>query len=261
MNEHFVQALTARAVRKAAFVITPSYEIANRLAEWGGRVEMAIPLLKIAGVIGEPRASCRMLDGQLRILYVGELRGPKGVDVLLDAFTELTGSLGEVGKGAHLTLVGDGEMKLRVSEIVRERGLEASVAIRGHIADAQRLAEEYLAADIFVLPSRSEGFPRVLYEAMAAGLPVVATRVGGIPTLLRDGVDALLVAVGEPGAIAEAVYRLATDQELYSRISLNGLAVFRQRVVERSAMGRSLANQVAELFDLADGCGLSPDSV
>jgi glycosyltransferase involved in cell wall biosynthesis len=67
------------------------------------------------------------------------------------------------------------------------------------------------AFDVFCLPSRHEGLPVALMEALALGLPVVATRVGGVAELVTDGVDAVLVPAGEPDALADALVALAQD--------------------------------------------------
>jgi glycosyltransferase involved in cell wall biosynthesis len=76
------------------------------------------------------------------------------------------------------------------------------------------------AADILVLPSLSEGRPNVVLEAHACGLPVVATNVGGTPELLEDGVNGLLVPVGDSDALAGALRRLATDHDLRLRLGV-----------------------------------------
>jgi len=72
--------------------------------------------------------------------------------------------------------------------------------------------------DVFVLGSRWEGLPVALMEASALGLPIVATRVGGIPDSFHDGLDAILVEPGSPGALAGAIERLADDEPLRRRI-------------------------------------------
>jgi glycosyltransferase involved in cell wall biosynthesis len=73
-----------------------------------------------------------------------------------------------------------------------------------------------------VLPSRSEGTPRVLVEARAFGCPVVATTAGGIPTSVTDGVDGLLVAPEDPDALADAILQVIQDGELRARLVAAG---------------------------------------
>jgi len=73
-----------------------------------------------------------------------------------------------------------------------------------------------------VLPSLSEGFPRVIYEAMSQGLPVVAAGVGGVSAELTGGVDALLVPPGDDGALAESIRTLSAQLDLRRRLIHNG---------------------------------------
>jgi glycosyltransferase involved in cell wall biosynthesis len=100
-----------------------------------------------------------------------------------------------------------------------------------------------------VVPSRSEGTPRVLVEARSFGCPVVATRVGGIPTSVEDGVDGLLVPPDDPGALADALARLADDGELRARLVAGGLARARRTTVD--AFAQTMIDEAARL--LADG--------
>jgi L-malate glycosyltransferase len=131
--------------------------------------------------------------------WVGRLVGIKGPDVFIRALSSLT----------HLdwsaSLIGDGPAMDEVSTLIRESGLSDRVRLQGNVPDADRL---FPAFDLFVLSSRSEGTPIVLFEAMANDVPIVATAVGGVPDVLGpDG--GWLVPSNDPaslaGAIAEAL--------------------------------------------------------
>lgn len=87
--------------------------------------------------------------------------------------------------------------------------------VRSHLA----------GVDLLVLPSRSEGFPLTIVEAMLAGLPVVATRVGSVPEAVRDGETGLLVARDDPVALAAALRRLADDPHQRRRMGARGRRV------------------------------------
>jgi glycosyltransferase involved in cell wall biosynthesis len=84
-------------------------------------------------------------------------------------------------------------------------------------------------AGIFVLSSRSEGFPRSVLEAMRAGLPVVATNVGGVPEAVVNGVNGLLVPPGDPGALAASLERLLDDGELRKRMGAEARRTYQNR--------------------------------
>ena len=132
-----------------------------------------------------------------RLLFVGNDFERKGGRLLLDAFTEVRRSVPE----ATLTLVGDRPQVV----------LPAGVRALGHIDDRRRLAQIYRTSTAFTLPSYFEPYGLVLLEAMAFGLPVVVTRTCGIPDIVRDGVDGLLLDVGDRAALVETLTAVLTD--------------------------------------------------
>jgi glycosyltransferase involved in cell wall biosynthesis len=132
-------------------------------------------------------------------LYVGRLAPEKGVDVLLDAFDDVPGTLLLAGSGPQ-------------EEELRQRA-NGRVQFLGQIA-REDLPALYGRADCFVLPSRSEPWGMVLNEAAAAGLPLVATEAaGGAHDLIEEGVNGYRVPVDDPGALAEALRRVARSAE------------------------------------------------
>lgn len=127
-------------------------------------------------------------------------------------------------RGARLTVlfVGDGEELARVERLAGELGLgRGDVRFLGFRADVGDLLS---AADIFLLPSRTEGFPLSLLEAMAHHLPVVVTPVGGIPELCAEGEHALFVPVDDPEALSITIERLASDVALQRKLGEAGYA-------------------------------------
>lgn len=158
------------------------------------------------------RAELDVADGELLVVTVAGLRAEKGYDVLLDA-----ASLA-LARRLPLRFVSAGGGSLAAEFEGRRVALALGSRFRflGHRGDAVELMA---AADIFVLPSRQEGLPVVLMEATSVGAPIVATRVGGVPEIIEDGVDGLLVAPGDPMALADAVARLADDPALRERLA------------------------------------------
>ncbi len=176
--------------------------------------------------------------GPVRLLYVGGLNRRKGVPVLLDALHALRAE----GRDLSLDIAGDGEERDALAAQVARLGLGAQVRFHGFVASAAELFELYRRADVFVLPTYSEGFPRVIYEAMGHSVPVVASAVSGIPLLLRDGRDALLVPPGDPAALAAAIRRVLDDGELRRSLIGAGYALVGPIVA------RDPATQFAQLF-------------
>ncbi|RJX34528.1 MAG: glycosyltransferase [Desulfurivibrio sp.] len=113
---------------------------------------------------------------------VGRLAPVKGHDVLLKAW-----AASGIGKrGGHLAIAGEGKLRAELTDLAQELGIAKEVSLVGHVADIPK----FLAAlDGFAMPSRHEGFPLAVLEALAAGLPVVASKVGGIPEILATLAD------------------------------------------------------------------------
>lgn len=104
----------------------------------------------------------------------------KGPDVLIDALTQCVDN----GLDLKLIFVGDGKHRSELEDRVRTNGMEDRVTFLGVLPSGARVREQLDAADLFVLPSRTEGLPRALLEAMARALPCIGSTVGGIPELL-----------------------------------------------------------------------------
>jgi len=147
------------------------------------------------------------------IFFVGRLHPVKGVKYLIQAM-----SIVRNVHHAKLTIIGDGEEKDELKQLVSKLGLCEYIEFKGRIENGK--IPTYIAqADIFVLPSLSEGFPVVVLEAMAAGLPVVATGVGGLPCIIEEGVNGFLVEPANPEQIAEKIVLLLGDDELRLKMS------------------------------------------
>lgn len=110
-----------------------------------------------------------------QLVSVGRLEGEKGHEVLLTAVAALSVK-------CQVVLIGDGRQRTRLELLANQLGVEAQFL--GTVTDRKRLFQELLSADVFVLPSLTEGMPRALLEAMAAGMPCLATAVGGVPEVL-----------------------------------------------------------------------------
>lgn len=154
--------------------------------------------------------------GESVLLAVGRLSKEKAHVDLLAAFARLRETNPEL-KG-KLVIVGDGPERETLEAAAHTRGINADVIFTGQVTDVQPF---YAAADVFVLPSHSEGSPNVLLEAMAANLSIVATAVGGVPEIVENNESALLIPAKDPNAMAAAIVRVLTDQNLSARLTNN----------------------------------------
>jgi glycosyltransferase involved in cell wall biosynthesis len=151
------------------------------------------------------------------ILFVGRLNQVKGVQYLLRAMKIVYEAL----PYARLILVGDGEERKNLEYLSDTLGIRDCVNFIGAIPFERtyEISDYMDKADVFVLPSLSEGLGTVILEAMASGLPVVATRVGGIPDILEDGVNGYLVEPGDFQDMAKKITLLLENQTLRHQLS------------------------------------------
>lgn len=135
------------------------------------------------------------------LVWVGNMVPLKGVDVLLTAFEQLI----KTGQSLRLYLIGRGPLRNELMTQCSNRGISEAVCFAGPI-EHSALPDWYRAANLTVLPSRSEGVPNVLRESLACGTPFVASRVGGIPELAQDDMCEL-VPPDDANSLANAIMR------------------------------------------------------
>lgn len=198
--------------RRADVVIAPS-----RYSADVARREYGLAAGKIA-VVPEPielerwtalfAAAAPLRRGGPTILCVARMYPRKRIGDLLEAAALLRPRI----PGARVRIVGKGPGWENAVRLHATLGLGETVTLLGDVS-RERLAEEYVSADIFCLPSVQESFGIVFLEAMAAGLAVVACRAAAIPEVVEDGVTGLLAPPRDPAGLAGAIQALATDPE------------------------------------------------
>jgi len=199
------QGLARIALWRAKALVFNSRRVRDRFVRgngWAGHKSWVIP----NGVEPVPltseveRAETRLALGiepdRPLIGSVGRLAEAKAYDILLQALALLP------DRGTFLLLIGDGEEAERLKAQAEALGLSGRVLFAGHRSDARHLLA---ALDVYAQPSRFEGLPNALLEAMAAACPIVATPVGGIEELITDGVHGWLVPPEDPQALALAL--------------------------------------------------------
>jgi glycosyltransferase involved in cell wall biosynthesis len=166
------------------------------------------------------RAAAGFGPADFCLLFVGRLVERKGVDVLLRAL-----AASQRAKASRLLVVGAGPERQQLERLAAELGIAAQVQFLGEVTD---VAPFHACADAFVFPSRLEGLPNALLEAMASGLPAIATRIGGCVDVMTEQ-SGVLVPPDDVGALAAALDLLAGAAERRATLAIAG----RQRVLER----------------------------
>lgn len=182
--------------------------------------ELAVPARKVKVLLnGSPGPDCAPIPTRrtepMKILFLGRLGERKGVPELLAALADH-----RLAAAQWLaTLAGDGDVAHYRGQ-ARALGLDERVRFPGWVSTPQA-NELLLESDVLVLPSRAEGLPMSVIEAFAYGVPVVSTAVGAIGDIVEHGVNGLLIPVGEPTALADALLMLLDDDSLRRRLALN----------------------------------------
>lgn len=223
--------------RRSAGVVANSEGLADLARRFAPDLPIAIIPNGVDATRFTPSPQGGGTDAGLTLLFVGRVVRQKGLDVLLEALATLPPSLRD---RLSVTIVGDGPARAELQDQAERLGLADRILFRGWLG-RDALPDAYRAADLFVFPSRDEGMPNVVLEAMAAGLPVVATRIAGSQDLVVDGETGLMLEVDDRTALAAALARLAGDADLRRRLGGQG----RRRVVERFSW-RAVATAYAE---------------
>jgi glycosyltransferase involved in cell wall biosynthesis len=208
-----------------------------------GRVVLSSPISAALQTPVVRADSCQ--NETVRLLCVCVLSRRKGIEDLLQAVHLLAHDpqLQErlQGRRVQLTLVGGGTLQEgytleRVREIAAELGIAEQVTLTGYLDDIERLRQIYQEADIFVLASHSEGFPRVFDEAMSHNLPIVTTNLVEMRATLTHRVHAMMVEPGQPRPMAEALCEVITDGELRRTLLRNSHALALSRLGDTAAV-------------------------
>ncbi len=239
------------SLRAAARVVTVSEEFAGELASRGVRpekitvIQNAVDREKLSDPreqdVSELRKRLGLIGREMVVISAGRLSREKGHVDLVEAFSELRHTHPELN--AKLVIAGEGPERNRIAKAVESLRLSDCIKLAGHVSDVGPL---YAIADVFALPSHSEGSPNVLLEAMAAGLPIVAARVGGVPEIVTNEEDALLVEPRNKTKMAEALARILTDRELAARLASNARGRVRRAHSVESRV-RSLVSLYSQL--------------
>lgn len=180
-----------------------------------------------------PAESCSPCSHQ-DVLFFGRLDVNKSPDVLLRASREVL----EDHSSAKLIFGGDGYPE-RYEALAKELGIIDRCEFPGWITGEAKEAL-FARAGIFCLPSKNEGMPMSVLEAMAHGIPTIATPVGGVPQVIQDGVNGFLMPVDDEHKLSELLSLLMDDSEMRNRIGMAGRAT----IVSDFSIERNLENLI-----------------
>ena len=182
-------------------------DLADSAITGDDRLEEHLMLVDDAVNKGRPFRICHA--GTMEVLY-------KGQDKLLQAIALCRAN----GHDIQLVLLGDGRCRQYLAEKAKVLGISESVEFLGSLPPGDEVREQLDKADLFVLPSLTEGMPRVLIEAMARGLPCIGSSVGGIPELL-DPED--MVPPGKPRILSQSIESVIGDIERLKKMARRNL--------------------------------------
>ncbi|MFI7493244.1 glycosyltransferase [Kocuria sp. M4R2S49] len=192
------------------------------------------------------RAALQLRPDDPVVLSTGRLTAVKGQRYLVEA----AALLGPDHPGLQVVILGEGELRRELEDLVAERGLTGSVHLPGHRPDARMLLD---AADVFALPSRAEGMPLTLIEAMEARVPVVATRVTGSDEVVAHGETGLLVPPGDAEELAAALAALLDDGRRRAQFAEAGHRRYLEEFTVESMVARTQAVYDAALAPRSAG--------
>jgi glycosyltransferase involved in cell wall biosynthesis len=182
------------------------------------------------------RAELGLPDDARMILTVARMTEQKAHHTLLDAISAIAPDQ----PGAHFVWVGDGPLELELRAEVHERGLDRHIHMIGRRGDVPDLMA---SSELFVLPSLFEGFPLVVLEAMALGLPVLGTRVCGTSEAVIEGETGRLVAPGDAAALAAALLEALERPEQTAGWGQAG-----RRLVQRKFSAAHMGHKTAAIY-------------
>jgi glycosyltransferase involved in cell wall biosynthesis len=221
--------------------------------EWFGQPAQVIPFFSSAmseSQLAKARESsaAKRFQGPLRVLYVGRLSRPKNVHVLLHAVAQAN------KQDANLTcsIVGTGPELPRLKQLAEELNISNCVEFTGGI-DHEGVLDQLHMAQLLVLVSESEGWPKALCEAMAYGLLCIGSNRGLVPQLLGEG-RGFVIEAGDSQALADVLSNIAANPARYEPMSRAATAWAQEFSLER------LRNELRSLLEKSWGCRLSDDA-
>lgn len=238
-----------RIATKLTNPLTDAVEVNSETGAKSVSTDLGVPQSKIEVVLpgldldsfgstdqrSQTRNEIGVEDNEHLVLYVGRLRTVKGVEYGIKAFAKAL----EQHPNMKLVLAGEGDQRKELESLSTELGIENNVKFLGARIDLPNVLS---ACDSVIMPSLTEGFPRVAIEAMASSKPVIATRVGGTPEAIIHNQSGILVPSKNIEAMANAIVNIANNSELATRLG--------EAARERTEQHYSASKYVARLDEM-----------
>lgn len=246
-----------RLWNRRSIVFAVGDELAAKYGKVGNIVRSITcsPLQKCELAPLEPMAPfCR--QEALRLLYVGRLEPEKGLMYLLQAVA----SLHHARVPVLLSVVGEGSLERELRAFANSQKLDSVVTFHGYCPLGGKLVKHYRYAHLFVLPSLTEGVPKVIIEALAFGTPVIATRVGSIPSIIQHRKNGWLVDAGSAKALNDAIREAASATALREAVRQEGWRDVEPLLfeVQEEIIYQSLEELFSGLREAPDSSGKHP---
>ena len=210
--------------KHAQFILCTGPQLVKQLNNLNIKAEMVVPM---TGLLNNNAAekSDYSIKNTSNLLFVGRLTFEKGILELLDALN----SLNKQGVDFNMHFVGplDEAIKNQFEEKIGQYGLHDHIIMHGQVTDPAQLARHYAQSDLFVFPSHHEGFPRVIYEAMAHALPIVTTQLPYLEALLEKGDEICTIPINNANKLSESIFQALNDEPLRKYLGTSSNHIFK----------------------------------
>lgn len=174
----------------------------------------------------------------MNLLWVGRFSGFKGELDLIEACKILK----EQQVTFHLEMIGDGEGRQQAAHYIKDLNLDNSIEIIPYVPNLE-ISEHYQKAHAFILPSISEGMPKVVLEAMACGCPIIMSDIPGCRELVKEGENGFLIPIMRPDLLAKAITTLYKNNNLIISMGMESC-----KIVEEQYTWDAVARRVEQCY-------------
>jgi glycosyltransferase involved in cell wall biosynthesis len=165
------------------------------------------------------------IDSKLKAIFIGRISKEKSLEDFILAMSKF--------EKVEFTIVGTGYERGRLEALAQELGCSKRIHWLGKIAWGDKLFDLIRDSDLLVLPSATEGMPKVVLEAMSQSIPVLVTNVGGIPEVVKDGISGFIVNPGQPDELVSCLRRMLEEPNLINELAKGAFEAGKENTVEK----------------------------